>query len=199
MFAEKENGMVREENDDFEREGQEEEYMTRAEWVKYARIECEKQLPVFKEELEEESNEEIEEEDIHAVYVPLSEEDEDEQEETIERITREIQAEADMEEEEDEEEGYKNPILHAMQFDDVIPLQGLEKIKWSYVRKLGVRAAAAAVIALFAISIDIFGIRSEYISGDKIQEAIAKNDMIENVEQAVSEFVKDSVLPVFQK
>lgn len=161
--------------------------LTRAEWIKYARAECEKQLPVFEDPVVKEQNQE-EEEPLHAVYVPIGDEEE---------VSYDVQEEETVEEEEEEEEEiYKNPILHAMQYDDAIPINEIEKIKWSYMTKLGVRVFAAVIIAVFAISLDYFGVKTEYINSDKIKDAITRNDTIEQIEESVSAFAKDTILPL---
>ncbi|MDO5519845.1 MAG: hypothetical protein Q4G58_05065 [bacterium] len=177
--------------------------MTRAEWVKYAREQCEKQLPVFEEyEPEEESYEEdAGPEILHAVYIPTKnlprgEEIEESLFEEDKRSDRK-KREEEVEEPDEEEEPFlvRKPKLHASQYDGAIDVNDLEPIKWSYMTKLGVRFAAAVVIALFVITIDYFGVKA-LISGDQIKTAMSQNDAIETMEESVSSFAKEKVLPL---
>ncbi|MDO5291748.1 MAG: hypothetical protein Q4F05_03255 [bacterium] len=176
--------------------------MTRAEWVKYAREECEKQLPVFEEIVEEEECEQdIVPEILHAVYIPaknMPKEDNDQvsfYEEERPRGRKSIEKEAEELEEEEEPFLFRKPKLHATQYDGAIDVKDLEPIKWSYVTKLGVRFAAAVVVALFVITIDYFGVKG-FISGEQIETAMSQNDGIETMEETVSAFAKEKVLPL---
>lgn len=166
------------------------EPMTRAEWAKQARAECEKELEYY-EELRRRAealwNEEgdgeqaervLEEEDPfvgHCRYVELS------------PNTEEEQAEAEESE-----------------VEDAIQLSKLEEsasssFRWSYLSKFTVRLITAVIIALTVITIDYFGIGTSVLDSDAIKTTIQRNDSIESVEESVTTFAKDKVIPIFQK
>ena len=62
-----------------------------------------------------------------------------------------------------------------------------------------VRFVVAVVICFTVITIDQLGFENEYISGDNIEEWVESNVTVDELEQMVSDLVKDKVYPVFQQ
>ena len=162
--------------------------MTRAEWVKQARIECEKELEYY-EEFRQQAQAYLEKE---------------------EAMEEEVERERQIEEAENQE--YQGYIQQESmeERDDVIKIkeqledgQSVRKemisLPLSYLSNFTVRLITAVLIALFVITIDYFGIKASGVDSEVVKTAIQKNDTIESVEDSVSAFARDKVMPIFKK
>lgn len=162
--------------------------MTRAEWVKQARIECEKELEYY-EEFRQQAQAYLEKE---------------------EAMEEEVERERQIEEAENQEyQGYIQQESMEVR-DDVIKIkeqledgQSVRKemisLPLSYLSNFTVRLITAVLIALFVITIDYFGIKASGVDSEVVKTAIQKNDTIESVEDSVSAFARDKVMPIFKK
>lgn len=150
--------------------------MTRAEWVKQARIECEKHLEYTprKAEMEEHVNYmspgEPKYQAMHGRVVQGS------------SIVAEVPKQMEYEEgvtkrQAVQEEGSSNDL---------------------HIRLLRLRIMASSMILLMVMVIDFFHIKTETITSEAIKECITGNQSVNQLEESVSTFIEDKIIPVFQ-
>lgn len=65
------------------------------------------------------------------------------------------------------------------------------------IKILGIRSVIAVVILAFIITIDIFHIDAGKLNSEFIETSIGDNEGIEKLEKSVSTFAKEKILPVF--
>lgn len=163
--------------------------MTRAEWVKQARMECERNLEYTPRRIIEESNERFME--------------------PGEPITRSLQGRLVQgkliqgeEVPTNSTKVFSKGIRELMQEDEPQePLsQQTSKISFQTIKSkmLLVQIGVAVAAAIFIISIDFFHIKAGYIHGESMRETISNNTSIDTLETSVSTFIKDKIIPVFQ-
>lgn len=146
--------------------------MTRAEWVKQARIECEKHLEYTPRKKAEEGTEnymvpgELPVKQVHSRGVQ-------------ERMIREKVAE--------KEERSDNVQTNSK--------SAVRSFKFTIFR---IRIVAASLIVLGVIAMDFFHVETETVNSEVIEQEIASNDTIEKLEESVSAFIQNTIIPVFK-
>lgn len=65
------------------------------------------------------------------------------------------------------------------------------------IKILGIRTVIAVVILTFIITIDIFHIHAGKLNSEFIEKSIGDNERIEKLEESVSTFTKEKILPAF--
>ena len=172
-----------------------ERVMTRAEWVKQARFECEQNLCLTPRQIIEESQENV----MSPAYAD----------------TRFTEARKEKEKKREKEKALfdlgdtPELTMQSIASERSIVSRGPIDIEENhgtitgerdfFIRILSYRFIAAAIIAVLVIGMDLLHLNVGTLDSTMVKETMSNNYTIERIEQIVSAFAAEKILPVFGK
>ncbi len=166
--------------------------MTRMEYIQYVREQCDKELS-FYTPITSQSQSQVKSQAQISLDEPI-----------LTKNTETVEDELPVIEFDDKEKEMPlftkdNLELHKVTLDDILPVKENPKVtgKKQFLNLLLIRGLIALCLFIGIISFDLLGVHFGHTDVREIKEIVGSNKTIEKIEKTVSDFTKDTVLPVF--